>query len=83
MKKRLLFLINCNQITEINIASKWWTKKYYYLILFTYLFTNYISHLSFSYVSEVVFVVYFLEASVREFLNVMAVWLNLLELSKR
>ena len=37
----------------------------------------------FSYIREVIFVVYFLVTYVGEFLNVMAVWVNLHELSKR
>ena len=37
----------------------------------------------FSYVNEVIFVAYFLETYVGEFLNVMAVWVNLHELSKK
>ena len=65
-------------------CSKWMMNQKVLSLSTSYLFIHslYFTFI-FSYVSEVIFVVYFLKAYVGEFLNIMAAWVNVHELSKR
>ena len=74
----------CMKSNHWNKYSKWMMDQKVLSLSTFYLFIHspYFTFV-FSHVSEVIFVLYFLKTYVGEFLNVMAVWVNLHELSKR